>query len=127
LDRFGRTPETDAERLYAEGWKAERFDDPVTARQRYEAALAKADVSDTDQRAYATLARQGLDRIKSAAAAQARLKSAVQLLNEGKADEARKQLTDIVSLYGADQNQDVSQVVAEARNRLAELYRSAPK
>jgi serine/threonine-protein kinase len=127
LDRFGRSPETDAERLYAEGWKAERFDDPVTARQRYEAVLAKADVSDADERAYATLARQGLDRIKSAAAAQARLKSAVQLLNEGKADEARKQLTDLVSLYGADQNQDVSQVVAEARNRLAELYRSAPK
>jgi serine/threonine protein kinase len=119
LDRFGRSPETDAERLYAEGWKAERFDDPVTARQRYGAVLTKADVSDIDQRAYATLARQGIDRIKGADAAQAKLDQADQMVKDGKTPQARKLLNDIVSLYDGDKN--LSPLVDQARQRLAEL------
>jgi serine/threonine-protein kinase len=119
IDRFGRTPESDAQRLYAEGWKAERFDDPVTARQRYEAVLGKADQDDTDQRAYATLARQGIDRIKAAEAAQSKLALATQLAKDGKSAQARKLLNDILSLYGADKN--LSGVVEQARGQLAEL------
>ncbi len=118
LDRFGRSPESDAQRLYAEGWKAERFDDPVTALERYGAVLGKADVSDVDQRAYATLARQGIERIKAAEAAQSKLELATQLVKDGKTAQARKLLSDIVSLYGADK--DLAEIVEQARGKLAE-------
>jgi hypothetical protein len=123
LDRFGRTPESDAQRLYAEGWKAERFDDPVTARERYEAVLGKADVSDVDQRAYATLARQGIERIKAAEAAQSKLELATQLAKDGKTAQARKVLSDIVSLYRADK--DLAEIVEQARGKLADLDAAA--
>jgi serine/threonine protein kinase len=119
LDRFGRSPQSDAERLYAEGWRAERFDDAPTARRRYEEVLAKADVKDIDQRAYATLARRGIDRIKSASAAQVKLDRAAQLVRDGQTSQARQVLDDIVTLYGNDA--DLAPLVEQARQRLKEL------
>jgi predicted negative regulator of RcsB-dependent stress response len=108
--------------LYAEGWRAERFDDAVTARRRYEEVLTKADAKDVDQRAYATLARRGLDRIKSASAAQAKLDRAAQLVREGQLPEARQTLNDMVTLYGNDT--DLASKVEQARERLKELNQS---
>jgi serine/threonine protein kinase len=122
LDRFGRSPQSDAERLYAEGWRAERFDDAPTARRRYDEVLAKADVKDVDQRAYATLARRGIDRIKSASAAQAKLDRAAQLVREGQTAQARQTLEDLVTLYGNDA--DLAPLVEQARQRLVELDRT---
>jgi serine/threonine protein kinase len=125
LDRIGRTPESDAERLYAEGWKAERFDDSITASQRYQSVLEKADLQDVDERAYATLARQGIDRIKSAEAAQTKLDVANQLAKEGKTAQARKALGDIMSLYSGDPK--LASVVEAAHALLTELDRSSGK
>jgi serine/threonine-protein kinase len=119
LDRFGRSPNSDAQRLYAEGWKAERFDDPTTALRKYEATLDKADVKDESQRAYAALARQGMDRIKAAETAQAKLNLAEQLAKGGKTAQARKTLNDIVSLYAGDK--DLQPIVEKARQHLSTL------
>jgi eukaryotic-like serine/threonine-protein kinase len=119
IDRFGRSPESDAERLYAEAWKHERFDEHADARSKYELVLAEADLNNIDQRAYATLARRGLERIKSAEAAQGKLDRADRLIAEGQNDQARRVLEDIVSLYEGDAH--LAEVLEQARARIREL------
>ncbi|HEX6963197.1 MAG TPA: serine/threonine-protein kinase [Lacipirellula sp.] len=127
LERFGRSPKSDAERLYAEGWRLERFDDPLSAWRKYEEATQAADKEDRDQRAYATLAREGINRIKSQAAAQlevdqvvqAKLDEAAALASQGKELQARLVLDRIISLYGT--NSKVRPLVQEARVRINQL------
>jgi serine/threonine protein kinase len=129
IDRFGRSPASEAERLYAEGWRYERFDDLLSAWRKYEEVLNKADVKDIDQRAYATLARQGIARIKGAAGSskdvpklvQEKLDLAADFAAQGESLEARRVLDDIVSMYGT--NAEVRPLVDEARQRMAELDR----
>jgi serine/threonine-protein kinase len=119
IDRFGRSPESDAERLYAEAWKHERFDEHAEALVKYEQVLAKADMKSVAQRAYATLARRGLERIKSAEAAQGKLDRANRLIHEGQTEQARRVLEDIVSLYEGDSH--LAAVLEQAQTRLREL------
>lgn len=127
LDRFGRSPQSDVERLYAEGWRFERFDDLLSAWRKYEEVEKQADAKDVDGRAFATLARRGIDRIKAHVDAQQEVKELVQsklgeaaaLATEGKALQARLLLDKIVSMY--DDQRDVEALVAEARRRMAEL------
>jgi hypothetical protein len=119
IDRFGRTPASDAERLYAEGWRQERFDDAAGARKKYEQALAEADRNQTDQRAYALLAEQGLDRLRAADALKRKLDRAAELADAGDTDQARRLLNDVISLYGSDSQ--LAPLVEKARQKLAEL------
>jgi serine/threonine-protein kinase len=127
LDRFGKSPESEVERLYAEGWRFERFDDPHSAWQKYEAVLKKADRRDIDQRAYATLAGEGISRIRTEVDAefevadlvQEKLDEASELAERGKKVQARVILDNLVSMYGG--NADVQSLVEQARQQLAEL------
>jgi eukaryotic-like serine/threonine-protein kinase len=127
IDRFGRSPKSAAERLYAEGWRFERFDDPLSAWRKYEEVIKTADKDNRDQRAFATLARRGIDRIKSQVDAQLEISEVVQrkldeaavLSSQGKELQARLVLDRIVSLYG--DNPEVRELVQEARNRIREL------
>lgn len=127
LDRFGKSPGSDAERLYAEGWRFERFDDLLSGWRKYEAVLKKADLKDVDQRALATLAHRGIERIKTQVDSQQELSELVQakldeasiLVSQGKELQARLLLDKIVSMY--DGNRDVRTSVDEARKRIIEL------
>jgi eukaryotic-like serine/threonine-protein kinase len=127
LDRFGRSPESEVERFYAEGWRFERFDDLLSAWRKYEEVLKKADLKNIDQRAYATLAHRGIDRIKTkvdsqqdvAEHVQAKLDEASVLASEGKKLQARLLLDNIVTIYNG--NREVALLVAEARRRIVEL------
>jgi serine/threonine-protein kinase len=127
IDRFARSPESDAERLYAEGWRFERFDDLLSAWRKYEEVLKAADKKDVDQRAFATLARRGIDRIKAdvdseqelAELVQAKLDEADKLVADKKELQARRLLDEIVSIYGEER--EVRALVDEARNRIADL------
>jgi hypothetical protein len=127
IDRFERSPESDAERLYAEGWRFERFDDMLSAWRKYEEVLKTADKKDVNERAYATLARRGIDRIKAKVDSQQELAELVQqkldeadkLVADKKQLQARRLLDEIVSIYGEDR--EVRTLVDEARDRIAEL------
>jgi serine/threonine protein kinase len=127
IDRRGRIPKSDAERLYAEGWRYERFDDLLTAWRKYEEVLKKADVKDINQRALATLARQGIQRIKTTAESpqtpaevvQRKLDRAAELDDDGQALQSRRLLDDIVANY--EGNADVAPLVEQARQRMADL------
>jgi serine/threonine-protein kinase len=127
IDRFGRAPASDAERLYAEGWRFERFDDLLSALRKYDEVLNKADVEDVDQRAYATLAREGKDRIRVQVDSQQELTEVVQgkldeaakLAEQGQELQARLLLDKVVSMYAG--NRDVRPLVNEARKRIQEL------
>ena len=128
LDRFGRTPETEAERLYAEARRYERFGDRVTAWQRYEGLVNLLDESDDlSDRAFVELAKLRIGEIRAQAQQQQQLADFVaeQL---AKADElaadnqtlaAREVLTTVISLY--DGNQELEPLVDKARQRKAEL------
>jgi eukaryotic-like serine/threonine-protein kinase len=127
IDRFGKSPESEVERLYAEGWRFERFDDLHTAWQKYEAVLKKADRGDIDQRAYATLAKEGITRIRADVDAglevadliQEKLDEASRLAQQGKKIQARVVLDKIVSMYG--KNAEVRPLVDQARSQIAQL------
>jgi hypothetical protein len=127
IDRFQRSPESDAERLYAEGWRFERFDDMLSAWRKYEEVLKTADKKDVNERAYATLAHRGIDRIKAKVDSQQELAELVQrkldeadkLVADKKQLQARRLLDEIVSIYGEER--EVRALVDEARNRIAAL------
>jgi serine/threonine-protein kinase len=127
IDRRGYAPKSEVARIYAEGWRFERFDDPLSAWRKYEEVLKKTDAKDRDQRAHATLAREGIVRIKAQIDAtrelpeivQGRLDEAAKLTSQGKDLEARYVLDQIVSLYAG--NRDVRPLVNEARKRIQEL------
>ncbi len=127
IDRRSRTPQSEAERLYAEGFRFERFDDLLSAWRKYEEVLKKADLKNIEQRAYATLAHRGIDRIKTKVDSQqdiskhvqAKLDEASVLASEGKNLQARLLLDNIVTIYNG--NREVAPLVAEARRRIVEL------
>lgn len=133
IDRFGRRPNSKAERLYAEGWGKERFGDLESALRLYREVLdepSPAEEATTDEavelRAYQTLAREGVGRIKDAA----QQRGAAELLRE-KIDEAKKLslagdslearilLDEVVSRY--DGQPELQALVDEARELLDRL------
>lgn len=133
IDRFGRRPKSKAERLYAEGWGKERFGDLESALRLYRDVLDEpapdeksTDEKDVELRAFQTLAREGVGRIKDAA----QQRSAAEFIRE-KIDEAKKQtlagdslsariaLDEIVSRY--DGQPEVAELVDEARELLKRL------
>ena len=134
LDRFGRKPASDAERLYAEGWRKERFSDLESAWKLYDEVIdTVTDDSDVDQRAYRTLAEQGIARIKVEADAQRetaevvreKIDQAKDLIDRDQTFQARDLLDDVIDLY--DGRRDVKPLVDEARTLLDGLDAPAVK
>ena len=128
LDRFGRSPKSEAERRCAEAWRYERFGDLVTAWDKYEALVELFGKSeDEDDRAFANLAKRQLDRIEAgmhrqadrATFVQQHLDQAASLAREGHVLEARRKLRSIVSLY--EGNQELRPLVEQAREQMNQL------
>ena len=135
LERFGRTPKSEAERLYAEAWRKERFGDLTLAWALYDQVLENIPKdADVDVRAYGNLAREGIARLKGEAdrrresheVIQEKLAEAQELLDRGQTLQARDILDDVVSEY--DGHEDVAELVEQARQQLKQLdaRRSAP-
>jgi hypothetical protein len=128
LDRFGRKPASEAERLYAEGWRKERFGDFESAWQLYDKVQQIAvDRSNADDRAYRTLAIRGVARIRteadaqreSAEVVQEKLEEARDLIARKQTLPARRVLDDVITLY--DGRRDMRALVDEARTLLEQL------
>jgi hypothetical protein len=128
LDRFGRLPETEAERRCAQAWRAERDGDRLKAWQQYSAlAVLLAQETDLQQRAYGQLAREGMERVRTAAAADADrsefVAAQLRLADEARAnrqpDQAQAILSSLVALY--DDVPELASAVAAARDSLREL------
>jgi hypothetical protein len=128
IDRFGRKPKTEAERLYAEGWRKERFGDLNLAWALYNDVLDETPKDPSiDEQAYERLARDGIARLKaeadrqrdSADVLQEKLDEADALVERGQTFQARDILDDIVSEYG-EREESAAQVDA-ARERLQKL------
>ncbi|RIK76769.1 MAG: hypothetical protein DCC67_13445, partial [Planctomycetota bacterium] len=130
LERFGRTPTSEAQKHYAEAWRQERFGDLVTAWRGYEQTIAKVPPeAPLEVRVYAALAREGIARIKAAPAQQrdaaelvrVKLEEARRLIADGKRLAARVLLDDLISLY--DGKPQVRDLVEEARREMSQLDR----
>jgi hypothetical protein len=133
IDRFGRKPVFEIDRLYAEAWRYERFGDRLTAWRRYDALLAlypksdkleeqaivelakrhvadirqsARDQQDDDSAALAALVRQKLDRAQALAATEPLA--------------ARELLESLIALY--DGNLEVASMVDEAREQIRKLH-----
>ena len=128
LDRFGRTPASEVERLYAEGWRKERFGDLETAWKQYDQVLEELpEEADVDQRALAALARRGIARIKAEADSQQeaseflreKLDRAKDLIARDQSIQARSVLNDVIALY--EGNPDMRPLVDEARELIEQL------
>jgi hypothetical protein len=128
LDRFGRLPETEAERRCAQAWRAERDGDRLEAWQLYSAlAVLLAQETDLQQRAFGQLAQEGMDRVRMAAAADAdrtefvaaQLRLADEARAGGQPEQAQAILTSLVALY--DGVPDLTKSISAARASLREL------
>jgi hypothetical protein len=129
--RFGRTPATEAERLYAEGWRYEQFGDRITALARYRATLnLLADSERDEDRPVVNLAKRQIAAITQAGGAsddggpadrgefvRGQLERAEKLAADGQAVEADAIYGSIVELYAG--NRELEPLVERARERLA--------
>jgi hypothetical protein len=135
IERFGRKPETELERLYAEANRYEQFGDRLTAWQKYEAIEKLFPIDGLkdklDQWAVAELARQGVGRIRAEAQSQLELTAVVegklsearQLIDKGQLLPARQVLDAVVALYGG--NQELAPLVEQARQLIRSLHDGA--
>lgn len=134
IDRFGRKPGSDAERLYAEGWRKERFGDLESALTLYRDVIREVpEDDDIDNQAFLTLAREGVGRITDEADAQReasellreKIDEAQSLAADGQSLQARLQLDKIVALY--DGRRDLKSLVDEAKQLLEKLESRTPR
>jgi len=128
LDRFGRKPNSEAERCFAEAWEYEQFGDHLTAWKKYESLVDLFDESEDDEdRSYVNLARQRSKLIRSAedlgqdpaSFIKEQLERATLLAESGSLLKARRLLRGVISLYG--ENQELRPVVDRAREQLRQL------
>jgi predicted Zn-dependent protease len=127
IERFGREPETKAERLYAEADRHERFGSLNIAWSLYEKLVATTPTDKIEDRAYVNLARQAIRRVKAQAALEqdpsafviGKLDAAKKLMDQGRAVQARHVLDEIMVLYANDQN--LKTLVDKARVLLRQI------
>jgi hypothetical protein len=124
LQRLGRTPAREAERLFTEAMRYEQFGDRLTALDKYQGIVAVIRPEGED-RPFVLLAKQRVAAIsegksESAEARQGfirdKLAEAEKLAEEGKPLEARKVWYGLESLYGG--NAELAPLIDEARERL---------
>jgi len=133
LDRFGRLPESEAQRRCAQAWYEERTGDLLSAWQQY-AALADAlePSQDLDEQALRRLALEGTERIRRQIDEQTdgerfiehQLRRADDWRQQGDPRTAAELLQTLVALYGP--RPELADGIALARQRLAELESERP-
>ena len=126
LQRLGRTPSRESERLFTEAMRYEQFGDRLTALDKYQGIVAVISPEGED-RPFVLLAKQRVaaitqDKSESAEARETfirdKLAEARALADEGKRLEARKIWYGLESLYG--NNAELAPLIDEARTRLKE-------
>ena len=129
--RLGKPPGSEAERLYAEGLRYERFGDRITALARYRGILSLlADSERQEDRPFINLAKRRIAEITDAAASngeggpadraefvRGQLERAEVLVAEGKPLQAEPIYSSIVELYAG--NRELEPLVEQARAALA--------
>ena len=129
-ERLGRPSKSEAERLFIEARRFERFGDRLSAWQKYESLvelLNRKASDDPYDRAYVGLAQRQIGRIKAASDSQGdlgtfveeRLAEAESLSDEGQPLDARRMLRSIVTLY--DGNRELKSQVARAREMIDQI------
>lgn len=121
--RFGKAPESEAERLYARAREYEKNGDRITAYGKYQSMLTLLGDS-PEYRPFINLAKRQMDKIKQVEISTEErfqiiarsLDRADRLQKEGRLAEAKRIWQDIVALYG--DNQELQPLVERARNRL---------
>jgi serine/threonine protein kinase len=125
LQRMGRTPSHEGERLYTDAKRYEEFGDRVTALDKYQGMVSVLSEEGED-RPFVLLAKRRLAALtedKSTAAegraelVKQKLTEAATLADQGKLLEARKIWYGLNALYG--HNAELAPLIAEARERLA--------
>lgn len=130
IDRFGRKPKSELERLYADAWDEERKGDPLEAWEKYDAIqkmYAERDKLPLEQRALLELTAQRIEQLRQAAQedrevaalVRDRLADAQDAIREGNRLKARSLLDSIVSLY--DGNSEVQPLVDQAQEMIRAL------
>ncbi len=124
--RFGRDPQSEAERLYVEAQQFEKFGDRLTSLEKYE-AMQHVLTNNDDNRPFLNLARQQSEKIKTAVGSTSdrtefvkeQLDLAAKLEQEGKTIGSKKKLQAIIRLYG--NNPEFDSLTEQARTQLKEL------
>lgn len=122
--RFGRPPQSEAERLYVEAQQYEKFGDRLTALEKYDAMPNVIEMSD-ETRPYLNLARKRSQEIRASvggdtdrsAFIRAQLDEAEKLYERGDALAAREKWQAIIRLYG--NIPEFEAYTAEARERIS--------
>jgi Protein kinase domain len=131
LQRLGRTPTHEGERLYSEALRFEQFGDRVTALDKYQ-AMVNVLPAEGDDRPFVLLAKRQIAAITQdkSSTAEARenfvaekLAEADALADKGKTLEARKIWYGLESLYG--NNAELAPLIDKARTRLKEAKATA--
>jgi hypothetical protein len=124
LQRLGRTPSRESERLFTEALRYEQFGDRLTALDKYQGIVAVVPPEGED-RPFVLLAKQRVaaiteDKSESAEAREKfikdKLAEAAELEEQGKRLEARKIWYGLESLYG--NNAELAPLIDEAREKL---------
>ncbi|MBT5019119.1 serine/threonine protein kinase [bacterium] len=105
--RFGRDPQSEAERLYVEAQQFEKFGDRMTSLDKYE-AMAQVLKNDDENRPFLNLARRQSSKIKKQIGTKSdraefvrnQIESATELMQNGHKLEGTRKLQAIVRLYG---------------------------
>jgi eukaryotic-like serine/threonine-protein kinase len=127
IERFGREPTSEPERLYAAALRHEQFGSLNTAWSLYEQIVEQTSTKDNDDRAFVHLARDAIRRVKSKASAQqtpfdfitGKLEQAQKLSQQGQHAQARHVLDEVIVLYANDR--ELKPLVDKARNQLRQL------
>lgn len=128
IELRGSMPNSEIERRYLQAWRFERFGDPLSAWQTYEALVeAFPSSEDADDQAYLDLARQRIAGLKNPAESgedvsqlvEQKLDKAASLAGSGQLLEARRLLRSVIELY--EGNRELAPVVEKARDQLGEL------
>ncbi len=128
IELRGSMPKSEIERRYLQAWRFERFGDPLSAWQTYEALVeAFPSSEDADDQAYLDLARQRIAGLKNPAESgedvsqlvEQKLVKAASLAGSGQLLESRRLLRSVIELY--EGNRELAPVVEKARDQLREL------
>jgi hypothetical protein len=133
LQRLGRTPARESERLFSEAMRYEQFGDRLTALDKYQGIVAVIPPEGED-RPFVLLAKRQIaaineDKSETAEAREAfvrnKLAEATKLQEQGKLLDARKIWYGLESLYGS--NAELSPLIDQARAKLKEGQEEHPK
>jgi len=128
--KLGKDAQSEPERLYLAALQYEKFDDRISALEKYDAMPKVLSSDDSVNRPYLNLARRQAEKIRSQALGETdrtvfinnQLEQADQLYDDGKKLAAREKWQAIVKLYGG--NSEFDTFTQRANDRLIETSSS---